>query len=586
MKYLNENEPDSPSLLRTPPPFPDECLIGYVLRLTQENGYGTPSWIFELARLKIDLVSGGRPTLYRVYSDLAALRQVTGLTDSECEQLSYRLIGFENAVVVSDHHLPVDCVRFGSPKVCPGCLKEDEYCRIVWDLSPFTACPSHKTILVDRCPRCNKRLSWVRNRVSVCRCGFDWRGADAVEADPSGLRLSRQILRLFYRAAGDDTEISEYDSPIYGLEADDLFRALGIVAGWHLFTLTGRHLRTKVDNALCHQAYTRALSAFEDWPNNFHTFLRQVERISGKDVHDSRWYRQADEVLQKRALYFMGVALEDYVKKYNLSSGYNGRAFPKPFRRFLTKPDACCFLSVEPKWLDLLIEQGKLDTTRRWGGSEVLVCKESIMCFMKSLNCLLPINRVARELSIEVEDVEDLTRHGCLKAESGPDVDGLTNWGFTKDELNSFVDAISERSVVNDNDRPKDLVVAKEVLGRLRRLNIGAGRLATDVLNRKIVPAANIDRPGFAGFLFRKNDVVDYLKGLGKEVHQEECQPKYVPKYKLWTKALIAMKEVNLRISSSSMVKQTDNLEMMELSLNDLARIAFRVLYRAAAGGS
>jgi hypothetical protein len=559
--------------------------MGYVVRLTQENGYTTPSWVFELARLKINLISGGRPALYRVYSDLATFQQTTGLTSSECEHLSYRLIEFENAVVVSAHQLPVDCVRFGSPKVCPGCLKEDEYCRIIWDLSPFTACPSHKTILIDRCPRCNKRLSWVRNRVSVCRCGFDWRGAEAGEADPSGLRLSRQILRLFYRAADDASDVSEYDSPVYGLEAGDLFRALEIVAGWHVFTLTGRHLRTRVDNALCHQAYTRALSAFEDWPNNFHTFLRQVERISGKDVHDSRWYSQADEALRKRALYFMAVALEDYVKKYNLSADYNGRTPPKLFRRFLTKPEACRFLRIEPKWLDLLIEQGKLDITRRWGGSEVLVCRESIMCFMKSLNCLLHINRVAGELNIEVEDVEDLIRHGCLKAESGPDVDGLTNWGFTREELNSFVDAISERIVVNDNDRPKDLVVAKEVLGRLRRLNIGAGRLAADVLSLKIVPAADMDRPGFAGLLFRKNDVTDYIESLGKEVHRQECQPKYVPKYKLWTKALIAVKEVNLRISSSSTAKQTDNLEMIELSLDDLAHTAFRVLYRAAPGG-
>ena len=105
MRNLTEGDPGPPSLLRTPPPFPDECLMGYVLRLTQENGYGTPSWIFDLAKLKINLVNGGRPALYRVCSDLAALRQVIGLTNSECEQLSYKLLEFENTVVVSGHHL-------------------------------------------------------------------------------------------------------------------------------------------------------------------------------------------------------------------------------------------------------------------------------------------------------------------------------------------------------------------------------------------------------------------------------------------------------------------------------------------------
>lgn len=582
MRNLTEGEPAPPSLLRTPLPFPGECLMGYVLRLTQENGYGTSSWIFELAGLKINLVSRGRPALYRVDSDLAALRQVTGLTSSECEQLSYRLIEFENAIVVSGHHLPVDCVRFGSPKVCPGCLKQDEYCRIMWDLLPFTACPSHKAILIDKCPRCKKPLSWVRNRVSVCRCGFDWRGAVAAEADSSELKLSRQILKLFCQPAGEDTDVSEYGSPIYGLEAGDLFRALSFVAGWHLFTLTGRHLRTKVDNALCHQAYTRAFNAFEDWPDNFHTFLRQVERISGKDVRDSRFYSLADEALERRPLYFIAVALEDYVKRGNLYSDDNGWALPKPCGRFLTKPEACRFLRIEPKWIDLLIEQGKLDITRRWGGSEILICRESVMRFIKSQNRLLHINTVALELSVEVEDVEDLIRHGCLKAASGPDVDGLPDWSFTKEELDSFVDAISNRIVIDDGDRPRDLMGAKEVLGRLRRFDIGAGRFAADVLGRKIIPAVDISRPGFAGLFFRKSDAVDYLNQLGEEVNQQEYRRSYIPKYKLWTKALAAMEEKSLRTFASCTGRRSDNVEEIGVSIDDLASTGWRVFRRAS----
>ena len=230
----------------------------------------------------------------------------------------------------------------------------------------------------------------------------------------------------------------------------------------------------------------------------------------------------AIEALERRPMYFIAVALEDYVKKYNLCSGDNGRALPKSVGRFLTKPEACRFLRIEPRWLDLLIEQGKLDITQRWGVSEVLVRKESIMGFMKSLSCLLHINAAARELNIQAEDVEDLIRHGCLKAESGPDVDGLTNWGLTKEELNSFVDAINDRVVTNDRDRPRDLIGAKEVLGKLRRLNIGAGRFTADVLSRKIIPAVYINRLGFAELLFRKNNVADYLKGLGEEVNQPE----------------------------------------------------------------
>ncbi len=85
MENLNTGEPYPVRLLRTPSPFIDECLMGYILRLTQENGYGTPSWIFELAGLKVNMARGGHPALYQTHCDLAAFQQMTGLTGSECE---------------------------------------------------------------------------------------------------------------------------------------------------------------------------------------------------------------------------------------------------------------------------------------------------------------------------------------------------------------------------------------------------------------------------------------------------------------------------------------------------------------------
>ena len=132
-------------------------------------------------------------------------------------------------------------------QVCPECLRQDEYCRIEWDLLPFTACPFHKKVLLDKCPRCNKRLSWVRNRASVCRCGLDWRSAVATDASLSELKLSQHILKLFCRPVSEDSGINE-NNPIYGLEVSDLFRSLGFVADWYLFALTGRRLSTKIEN--------------------------------------------------------------------------------------------------------------------------------------------------------------------------------------------------------------------------------------------------------------------------------------------------------------------------------------------------
>jgi hypothetical protein len=582
MENLEKYELGAGRLLRTPAPFIDECLMGYVLRLTQENLYERPSWIFDLAGLKINLVSGGRPSLFREYSDLTALQWVTGLSHRECEEIRYKLIDFENSVVVLNHYLPIESIRFGSPKVCPECLKQDDYCRIVWDLFPFTACPSHKTILIDKCPRCKKRLSWMRNRVSVCRCGCDWRVAMAVEAESSGLEVSRQILKLFCLPPDEVSTVYEINNPLYALEMGDLFRALRFIADWYLLTRTGSRLKTNIENVLCHQAYTRAFIAFKDWPKNFHKFLDQVKRLSGKEIRDSSFYRRAVEMCERSSLYFIAVAVEDYVDKQELSWGCNDRVPPQSFRRFLTKPDACRSLRIEPKWLDLLIEQGKLEVTQRWGESEVLVSNESIISFKKSLNNLLHIRSVAEVLCIQVADVKDLIRYGCLKAASGSQVDGLPDWSFTQKDVYSFVDAICDRIVTSEAETPKDLVGGREVLARLRRVNAGVGHFTTHVLSGEIVPVGATSNPGFAGLLFLKDDVSNYLNRLGKEVNGGECQSICIPEYKLWTKALMQMMKTNLRISSSGIVRNMDDLEVAGVSIEDLTRIAIEVFSRAA----
>ena len=43
----------APLLLRTPPPYEDESLAGYLIRLAQSNYYPSPNWILRLAGLQV-----------------------------------------------------------------------------------------------------------------------------------------------------------------------------------------------------------------------------------------------------------------------------------------------------------------------------------------------------------------------------------------------------------------------------------------------------------------------------------------------------------------------------------------------------
>lgn len=231
---LYEDELRVRQLPRTPAPHPDESLMGYIVRLTEENGYDTPLWIFDLAGLKIGACNGGWSAFYRPDFDPSPLERVIGLTRSEFDALKYGKGSSGRSVIFSEQEIPVDFMRFSAPKVCPPCLRQANYYRHFWDLLPITACPHHGLILIDSCQGCGRQLSWSWKKVSVCRCGFDWRASQPAEATAEGLEVSRHALRLCQQS--DETPQTEIGrSPLYGLGLADFCRALTLLAGYYLF---------------------------------------------------------------------------------------------------------------------------------------------------------------------------------------------------------------------------------------------------------------------------------------------------------------------------------------------------------------
>jgi hypothetical protein len=69
-------------LVRHPAPFPTESLLGYILRLTQENGYSTPWGVLKLARMS-------QHDFERLGLKVAKLARVVGRSAAELDRLAY-----------------------------------------------------------------------------------------------------------------------------------------------------------------------------------------------------------------------------------------------------------------------------------------------------------------------------------------------------------------------------------------------------------------------------------------------------------------------------------------------------------------
>jgi hypothetical protein len=268
-------------LLITPKPEKDEGFISYLLRLTEANGYDTPSWILSLSGIDYMELQWKFTFVFSCSEGLKKLAKLTGNTLSDLTGLLY-------LPAPSPKHTTCDVdynfygaflnrsvIRPHCPKVCVQCLAESGYCRRVWDCSLVTVCPIHECLLIDTCPKCKKRLRAIRNRMTVCACGCDWS-----ELQPD-LRREHEIAasRRIYQLCGLlplDHPSKERLNPLQSLALQEFVVVLAFIAGLEseLSWATGRPSKSiKLRNDDLHTHITKAYQVFENWPHNFHQFL-------------------------------------------------------------------------------------------------------------------------------------------------------------------------------------------------------------------------------------------------------------------------------------------------------------------------
>jgi hypothetical protein len=268
-------------LLITPKPEKDEGFISYLLRLTEANGYDTPSWILSLSGIDYMELQWKFTFVFSCSEGFKKLAKLIGHALSDLIGLLYLPApSSKNVTGEADYSfygafLNRSIIRPHCPKVCVKCLNESGYCRRVWDCSLVTVCPIHECLLVDTCPKCKRRLKAIRNRLSVCVCGCDWSEL------PPDLRPEHEITvsRRIYQLCGLlplDHHSKERLNPLQSLGLQDFVIVLTFIAGLEceMSWATGRPSKSiKLRNEELHTHITKAYQVFENWPHNFHQFL-------------------------------------------------------------------------------------------------------------------------------------------------------------------------------------------------------------------------------------------------------------------------------------------------------------------------
>ena len=255
-------------LVRHPAPYPTESLVGYVLRLAEENGYASPWSVYSLADLK-------QNEIRTCGFNLEKLAAIINRSGSELADIRFsapvnhprwaRLLG--NSLV------PMD-LNILNPGLCPRCVADKGFIEAHWHLTLMVGCPVHECRPALHCPKCGKCLRLFRPGLLECACGgnlVDCNLPSLPKADAALLDiLRRKVLGL---PANDENPLS--------LPRDQLM-AMNLRSMLHVVRTLGRH-RLIADGSTSLKDERQLLSAAArvllDWPKNFIILLLDVGKI-------------------------------------------------------------------------------------------------------------------------------------------------------------------------------------------------------------------------------------------------------------------------------------------------------------------
>lgn len=258
-------------LIRTPLPYHFESLLGYMLRVTEENGYSSPIEIAQLAGMAPHHADS-RQLLVR------KLAPIVGLASTELDRYSYLLdpVDPTSRLKLHEHDLG-EGTKFHrlctQPRICPLCIKEDGYIDAFWDLSISMACPKHSITPLFQCHECNKAINWIRPGLLICKCGANYSEAPLEKAKP----ITLELMEIIYAKVHNQSILGLKQSADYPLKEFEGMNLGQLLHMLHMFTKSlGGCTKDLFRN---HQGYamnmlTCSHNIFSNWPDGFIGYLQ------------------------------------------------------------------------------------------------------------------------------------------------------------------------------------------------------------------------------------------------------------------------------------------------------------------------
>jgi len=263
-------------LISTPRPKAGESLFGYILRVSESNGYPDPTWIMQHAGMGASEVRSIRP-------ELSKLSKVLLYPEQEFIKISYGNSSerkkLSSCFSVNRHALHKNNLDIKQVRICPECILAQGSIDIFWSLRHAIACPEHGRAALQSCPECKKPLSWYRKGLLICKCGYDLSNERVEKCiSPEGKALLRILYnKLHYKALSDEIT-AKFNFPIQGFERIPLQSLINIIE-----KVRQRLFFRRIDpearwSVITVDIIDKTARVFSDWPNCFSDLIENRAR--------------------------------------------------------------------------------------------------------------------------------------------------------------------------------------------------------------------------------------------------------------------------------------------------------------------
>ena len=421
-------------LLVRPRPVRDESTAGYLLRLSEANGF--------TSLLDLDLLASrenGRDAFSRVGTMLPGV---------SLQPLRGHVTRFRNLKIADPGGIHMKYWNGRRPRFCPACLAEKSYWRGVWDLTLMVACPLHRARLCDLCPGCNHPLSWRRAHISECDCGQSLTDMPLEDTTDTAVAVSAYLTAALTGETVGNRVHQQLNVQLLSLS--DLLAVCVQLGGYaSIHGAKPTKIARLDDVSVATVVANGAGKALIDWPQGYRELLRNVgrnERSEGSSVRLTARFGYFYTALYRRfgasQFDFLRREFEEFVRSEWVGQlAERNRRLSKATRRqhaWIPITGAAKLLGIKRATVSALIEHGTLEGQTHKspsGRTSGTVSRRSVDKFRIEKAQWSTLTEVRKTLKISRKHAHALLRSGDLRPVRGPSVDGSPVWRFSVQEV-------------------------------------------------------------------------------------------------------------------------------------------------------